>query len=239
MKKILSLTICTLFSLVLFAQDKEPKKKTPVDMSNRSNDHLMLQLGYANWSGIPDTINKAGFSKSINLYVMMDFPFKTNPKISIALGPGIASDHILFSKTHVGIKDNTPTFRFTNVSDTDHFKKTKLATVYLEAPVELRFSSNPKTGNGFKAAIGVKIGTLLNAHTRNTKYENKTGGSLNDYVMKEASKRFFNKNRLSGMVRLGYGHFSLYGSYQFTTLLKDGVGPDIKPFSIGLTLSGL
>jgi len=239
MKKILSLTICALFSLALFAQDKEPKKKTAIDLSNRTNDHLMIQLGYANWSGIPDTINKAGFSKSINVYVMMDFPFKTNPHLSIALGPGIGSDHITFSKTHVGIKDNTPTFQFTNVSDTDHFKKTKLATVYLEAPVEFRFSSDPKTGNGFKAAIGVKIGTLLTAHTRNAKFENKSGGSLNDYVMKESSKRFFNKNRLSAMIRLGYGHFSLFGSYQFTALFKDGAGPVVKPFSIGLTLSGL
>ncbi len=239
MKKILSLTICALFSLSLLAQEKTPKKKQAIDLSNRPNDHLMLQLGYTNWSGIPDTINKAGFSKSINAYVMMDFPFKTNPHISIAIGPGIASDHILFTKTHVGLKDLTPTFQFTNQSDTNNFKKSKLATVYLEAPVELRFSSAPKTGNGIKAAIGVKIGTLINAHTRNAKFENKSGTTINDYVMKESSKRFFNKNRLSGMVRVGYSHFSLYASYQFTPLLKDGSGPVVRPYSIGLTLSGL
>jgi hypothetical protein len=57
--------------------------------------------------------------------------------------------------------------------------------------------------------------------------------------MKESSKRFFNKNRLSGMVRVGYGHFSLFGSYQFTPLFKEGGGPVVRPFSIGLTLSGL
>jgi hypothetical protein len=239
MKKILSLTICALFSLSLLAQEKTPKKKQAIDLSNRSNDHLMLQLGYTNWSGIPDTINKAGFSKSINVYLMMDFPFKTNPHLSIALGPGIGSDHILFTKTHVGLKDLTPTFQFTNQSDTNNFKKTKLATVYLEAPVELRFSSNPKTGNGFKGAIGIKVGTLINAHTRNVKFESKSGTTINDYVMKESSKRFFNKNRLSGMVRLGYGHFTVYGSYQFTPLLKDGSGPEVRPYSIGLTLSGL
>jgi hypothetical protein len=199
----------------------------------------MLQLGYAGWAGKPDTINTAGLSKSINVYVMMDFPFKTNPHLSIALGPGIASDHILFTKTHVGIKDNTPTFQFTNVSDTNNFKKTKLATVYLEAPVEFRFSSDPVKGNGFKAAIGVKVGMLINSHTRNTKFQNKAGTILNDYVMKESSKRFFNKNRISGMVRLGYGHFTLFGSYQFTQLLKDGAGPEVRPYSIGLTLSGL
>ena len=198
MKKILLLTICALFSLSLLAQENTPKKKQAIDLSNRSNDHLMLQLGYTSWSGIPDTINKAGFSKSINAYLMMDFPFKTNPHLSIALGPGIGSDHILFTKTHVGLKDLTPTLQFTNQSDTNNFKKTKLATVYLEAPVEFRFSSSPKTGNGFKAAIGVKIGTLINAHTRNVKFESKSGTTINDYVMKESSKRFFDPSIARG-----------------------------------------
>ncbi|MBK8953729.1 MAG: hypothetical protein IPM85_17370 [Chitinophagaceae bacterium] len=66
---------------------------------------------------------------------------------------------------------------------------------------------------------------------------------LNDYVMKEASKQFFNKTRISGMVRLGYGHFSLYGSYQLP-LFKDGSGPGsallywpyTKRFIIAVTL---
>jgi len=208
-------------------------------MSNRANDHFLLQLGYTKWAGIPDTITTSGLSKSINAYFMFDFPFKTNPNLSMAFGPGIGSDHILFTKTHVGIKDNTTTFEFINQSDTNNFKKTKLATVYLEAPIEFRYSADPVTGKGLKLAAGVKVGTLINAHTRNTKFQSSSGTSLNDFVQKEASKRFFNKTRISGMVRAGMGHFSIYGSYQFTPLLKDGLGPIVRPFSIGLTLSGL
>lgn len=241
MKKILSFAICTLFAASLFAQDQpaEKKQKPKIDMSNRPNDHILLQFGYTTWAGIPDSINTNGLSKSINAYFMFDFPFKTNPHLSMAFGPGISTDHILFSKTYVGIKDNTPAILFTNQADTNHFKKTKLATAYLEAPIELRFSADPATGRGFKAAIGVKVGTMINAHTRNTKFSNKANTVINDYTMKEASKRFFNKNRLSGMARIGYGHFTLYGSYQFTTLFKDGAGPEVRPFTIGLTLSGL
>jgi len=238
MKKILSLLTCTLLVMSAFAQEV-PKKKTNVDLSNRANDHLLVQLGYTKWAGTPDTINTSGFSKSFNVYIMLDYPFKSNPKLSMAFGPGIATDHILFSNTYVGIKDNTPSIYFTNQADTNHFKKTKLATAYLEAPVEFRYSADPATGNGFKFAIGVKIGTLINAHTRNTKLEDKNGSALNDYVMKEASKKFLNKNRLSATGRIGYGHWSLFGSYQFTPLFKDGAGPVVRPFSIGLSLSGL
>jgi hypothetical protein len=243
MKKFLSLIVCATLAMSVSAQDnpaKTTKKKKPViDMSNRANDHFLIQFGYANWSGLPDTISKSGFSKSFNMYFMFDFPFKTNPKLSMAFGPGIASDHIVFTKTNIGIKDLTPAIRFTDVSDTNNFKKTKLATAYLEAPIEFRFSAKPETGKGFKAAIGVKVGTLLNAHTRNTKFQNKGGNPINDFVMKESSRRFFNRTRLSAMARLGMGHFTLFGSYQLTPLFRDGLGPVVRPYSIGLTLSGL
>ncbi len=241
MKKILLLPFYAVIAFAVAAQDdpKPVKKKDTPNLANRANDHFLLQLGYTGWAGKPDTLNTKGVSKSINVYFMYDFPFKTNPSLSMAFGPGIASDHILFSKTYIGIKDPASTLYFTDQSDTNHFKKTKLATVYLEAPVEFRYAANPATGRGLKLAIGVKVGTLLNTHTRNAKYEDKDGGSINDYVMKESSKRYFNKNRLSGMVRAGYGHVSLFGSYQFTPLFKDGYGPEVRPFSIGITFSGL
>ncbi len=237
MKKILSFVLSiSLMATSLLAQDK-PKQK--IDMSNRPNDHFLLQFGYTSWAGKPDSLTTSGLSKSINAYFMFDFPFKTNPKLSMAFGPGISTDHILFTKTNVGIKDQTSSIFFTNVSDTNHFKKTKLATAYFEAPIEFRFSADPINGKGLKAAIGVKVGTMINAHTRNTKFSNRSNNVINDYTMKEASKKFFNSTRLSGMARIGIGHFSIYGSYQFTTLFKDGQGPEVRPFSIGLTLSGL
>jgi len=245
MKKIILLLFCSAFSFLLFAQDSTqvqiqvPKKKSSIDLSNRANDHFLIQLGYAGWAGKPDTLNIGGLSKSFNVYFMFDFPFKTNPHLSMAFGPGISTDHILFKKTLVGIKDLTPTFRFIDQSDTNHFKKTKLATAYLEAPIEFRYSGDPATGKGIKIAVGVKVGALINAHTRNAKWENKSGSVLNDYTMKEASKHFLNKNRLVATARFGYGHFSIYGSYQLTALMREGLGPNVKPYSIGLTLSGL
>jgi hypothetical protein len=241
MKKYLLILVCFGLAVTGFSQENEKKTKAKqkIDLSNRPNDHLLFQAGVTNWNGLPDTINKSGLSKSFNGYFMFDFPFKTNPNLSIALGPGISSDHILFTKTHVGIRDGSPTIRFLNMADTNHYKKTKLATVFLEAPIELRYSSEPLTGKGFKAAIGVKVGTLLNAHTRNVKFQDKDNKALNEFTVKESSKHFFNKNRLSLMARAGYGHITLYGSYSLTPVFRDGLGPVVRPYSIGITLSGL
>jgi hypothetical protein len=241
MKKIALFAFSCFLINSLVAQDSTiKKKKAPINLSGRANDHFMIQLGYAGWAGKPDSINTGGFSKSFNVYFMFDFPFKTNPKLSMAFGPGISSDHIQFKKTYVGIKDATETLRFQDQSDTNHFKKTKLNTTYLEAPIEFRYTANPlNSDKSFKFAIGAKVGTMINAHTRNKEFENKSGNTLNSYMMKESSKRFFNTTRLVGTARVGLGHFTLYGSYQITSLFKEGVAAEIKPFSIGLTISGL
>jgi hypothetical protein len=250
MKKILLLSACSLFMAALHAQTDsmkvdvpqpvEKKKKPVIDLTNRSNDHFLIQLGYAGWSGTPAGINTSGLPRSFNSYFMLDFPFKTSPKLSAAIGAGIGTDAIFFSKTYIGLTDQTTELQFQDRSDTTHFKKYKLATAWLEAPLELRYSAHPETpGKGFKVALGIKVGTLLNAHTKGKTLQNSSGQTLNSYTEKLSSKKFFNTTRIVPTVRVGYGHFSLYGAYQVGTLFKSGLGPEVRPYSIGLTISGL
>ena len=224
-----------------FAQTDTTRRKITMNKEGRtSNDHILLQLGHTTWTNKPDSINTKGWSRSFAAYLMMDFPFKTNPHWSVAIGPGISSENVFFDKMYVGIQDNTPSLRFVDVKDTSHFKKYKLATTFLEVPVELRFRFNPNDDRrSVKIALGAKVGTLLNAHVKGKELRNKQGDAIGDYTVKENSKRFFNKNRLSVMGRIGFGHFSFYTSYAITPLFREGLGPDVKPLTMGLTLSGL
>jgi hypothetical protein len=242
MKKTSLLGLFILSAIILFAQD-EPKpetKKQQPNLRGRANDHFLLQLGITNWAGSPDSINTKGLSRSFNMYFMFDFPFKSNPKLSVGIGVGIASDNIYFDKTYVGIKDITSTLRFQDLSDTSHFKKYKLTTTILEAPLELRFSSNPATPNkSYKVALGIKAGVLLKAQTKGKTWQNASGSTLIAYTEKQSSKRFFNSNRFVATARIGYGVLGLFGSYQLNTLFKEGFGPDVRPYTIGLSLSGL
>jgi hypothetical protein len=69
--------------------------------------------------------------------------------------------------------------------------------------------------------------------------QDKNGNTLNSYTEKISKKSFFNSNRVVATARIGIGHFSLVGNYQVSSLLKDGTGPDIRPYQIGLCISGL
>ena len=241
MRRIVLAVLVVFLSASAFAQND-----TTLTLKNRnvgvprSNDHFMLQLGYTTWMNAPDSINTSGIPRTFNAYFLFDFPFKTNPHLSVAIGAGIASDNVYFEETRIGIADNTTDIRFNNVADTSHFKKYKLNTTYLEAPLELRFSSKPEDNRrSIKVALGIKVGTLLSAKTKGKNLLDKNDNNINSFTQKESSKKFFNQNRFSATGRIGYGHFSLFGSYQLNRLFKEGQGPDVRPLTVGLTLSGL
>lgn len=227
-----------------------PPKKTrrdwsKLDLNDRTSDHFILQLGYAGWSGKPDSIRTKGFSRSFNMYFMLDKPFKTDPRFSVAGGLGIGSSNIFFEKTVIDIsgKKSTTKMQIQNADSTNHYKKYKLVNVWAEIPIELRYASNPaNVDKSWKIAAGVKLGTMLDAHTKGKEPQDKNDNVISGQskvVEKVKSKRFFNSTRIAGTFRVGYGHFSLYADYQFNSLLKDGVGPQLKPYTIGLSLSGL
>ncbi len=249
MKKLLGLILATTLSATAFSQVDSgysapapaPKKWSTLNLNNRANDHFMIQLSIDNWANKTDTIQTKGLSRGFNMYLMYDMPFKTNPHFSVAAGVGVSTSNIYFEETYIDITGRRKNvLDFTDVGDTTHFKKYKLTTAYLEVPIELRWLANPENSNrSWKFALGVKVGTLLSASTKGkTQLNGSDQVSLNG-TWKEKSKRFFNGTRLSGTARVGYGNFSLFGSYQLNNFIKEGSGPNIRPFQIGLTISGL
>jgi len=243
MKKIVFVVTSCLFFSMAFSQDtSHATNNNRINFANRSGDHFMLQLSSDHWSGMPDSISshQSGFSRGFNAYVMLNKPFKGSPKFSLGIGVGISTSNIFFKKMDVDVKAAPGLMPFTALDSANHYKKYKLATSYLEIPLEFRYTSKPNNPNkSVKAALGLKVGTLVNAHTKGKTLQDKYGTTLNAYVEKENSKRFLNTTHFMATARVGYGIFSLFGSYQLNKLLKDGAGPAIKLYQVGITLSGL
>ena len=238
MKKLLFIVIAL---ISVFATSAQDKKKT-AGFINRTGDHLMLQLTSDRWTGVPDSIKSRmkGFARGANVYVMLDQRFKGSPQWSVAFGLGVGTSSMYFKNLVVDIKSKTNTLPFRKVDSVDHFKKYKLATAFLEIPIELRFTFDPQNeSKSIKAALGVKVGTLLNVHTKGKTLLDKNGTTINSYTAKETGKPFFNTTRIAATARVGYGNFSLFGSYQINNIFKDGVAADMKLFQVGLNFSGL
>ncbi len=247
MKKALLAVLGISFSLITMAQsDTAGRPPKPVfkkiDLTGRPADHIMIQYGYDSWTNRPDSVRTGGFSRHFNIYFMLDKPFKVNPKYSFAFGAGLGYSNMFFENTRVDVKSNSTRLPFTAVDSVDHFKKYKVVNVYAEIPVELRYYSNPENpAKSWKAAFGMKVGTLLKTYTKGKNYVNKAGASIYapSYIAKESNKRFFSGTMLAVTGRVGYGFISLDAGYQFNGVLKEGAGANMNKFSIGLTVSGL
>ena len=204
------------------------------------SDHFVIQFGSDSWMNKPDSAHTKG-GRHFNFYLMTDKPFKTNPKFSVAYGLGIGSSNIYFDKSNVDIKNKTKPYF--NYDGSTHFSKNKVTEIFLELPVELRYTLNPENPNkSWKFAVGAKVGTLIKAYTKGKDLQDSKGVSIYGptFIEKEYSKNFFNSTRLSLTGRIGYGNFSLSAGYTLTPAIKSGfTSTDINTLSVGLTISGL
>ena len=233
------LLITVLTGMAASAQTSDTKKIT---VPNRTKDHFMIQYGVDAWASRPDSVRTGGFSRHFNMYIMFDKPFKTNPKMSVGFGVGLGSSNMFFNNTNVDVKYVGAQMPFTRADSINHFNKFKVTSMYLELPVEIRFFSNPNNMNkSWKFAIGAKVGTLLKAYSKGKNLVNRNGQSIygTSFIEKEQSKKFFNGTSLALTGRIGYGIIGLQGSYNVLGVLRDGAGPTMNRFSVGISISGL
>lgn len=234
MQQRLALLAIFLFTSVFsLAQDVEKSGTKKSVLQKPSRDFVMLQFTYEGWAR-PDSIKTTGFGRGFNGYICYDFPIgKSN--FSFAAGIGIGTSNIYLDNQQIMLTDTGASAQARFVAEQEDYKKYKLTTAYLEAPFELRFFGNKENRNkGFKMALGMRVGTLVGAHTKGRRAVDGT-----KFIDKENSRRFLENWRFSGTARIGWGNFSLMGTYNLNSLYKAGSGPQITPYSIGLCISGL
>jgi hypothetical protein len=237
MKKIIGmLTLALAVSSFAQAQEENAGTSPKKSVVKPSRDFIMVQLTYENWANTPDNVKIGGIGRGFNAYLCYDFPISKS-NFSFAAGIGISTSNIYFKDQKIVMNSNSNSVTFQNVdtNGTDFYKKNKLNTVYLEAPFELRFFGNKENRNrGFKAAIGMRVGLLLGAHSKDK--HTLAGPAI---VEKVSTKRYIQTWRFAPTARIGWGNFSVYGSYNLSPLFNNGQGPEVYPYSIGISITGL
>lgn len=220
-----------LLTFTIVAQTNNSESKNVYAAPSR--DNVMLQFGYENWAGAPDSIKIGGIGRSFNFYVTYDFPISKS-NFSFAAGLGVSISNIYLMNQIINRKDTSSQILFQ--PEIIDYKKYKLTNTYVEAPFELRYFSDKENRNkGVKVAIGMKVGALAGSYTKGKYvYNNKP------IVDKVSTKRYMETFRYSATLRIGYGNFSVYGQYGLGGLFKTGNGPEnVRPYQVGLCISGL
>ena len=112
------------------------------------------------------------------------------------------------------------------------YDKSKLVVNYLNLPLILEYQTNRfSKSNSFHIGAGVIGGLRIGSHSKNV-YDDG-----NDEKNKVRDDFHLNPLKLESTVHIGWGIVNLYGNYSLTSLFRDGRGPELYPFSVGLTLA--
>lgn len=111
-------------------------------------------------------------------------------------------------------------------------KKTKLTSLYLTVPLLLEFQIPVKyKSRRVHVSAGVVGGLRVGSKTK-VKYKS----SGNRHKDKERDDFNLKTFRYSAQARIGYRSLNLFATYGLTGLFEDDKGPELTPFTIGITL---
>ena len=228
MKSLLLTTLMAFMFLGLQvqAQNDDDDNDNPIaSFKNYDRNFLLIELTHSNWMDTPDNIDVEGKSRGFNFYFMNEYGLGGS-NVSVAAGLGLGTDNVFSNGDFAESEDSTLLIPFEEGFD---YKKNKLATTFLDLPVELRVKTNPgNNGKSFKVAAGFKAGLLINNHTKL---------KTDDDKFKQHKINHIENFRYGPTARIGYGDFSINGFMQLNELF-DTTGPQVKPFSIGITFNG-
>ena len=199
---------------------------------------LRIQVGFNFLIDNPDSMD-TGFwgSKAFNAHYLYSVRLG-NSAVSFHPGFGIATDKFSFDHNVTIVRnfDNSISVEPLDPIEFGEVKKTKLATTYLEIPLEFRFHFNKDNfKKSFKLAVGGKFGMLISSHTK-VKSER-----LGEKQILKTKDRFeLNRFRYGLQGSLGYAGISVYYYYALNDLFEKGLGPDATETfqtQVGLAIS--
>ncbi|MBX2846498.1 MAG: PorT family protein [Saprospiraceae bacterium] len=247
MKYLFGLAFVVLLSTVVMAQEEDEiggdRPEEIQNIINNNQERFVFELTHDRALG-DDAPDVTALSRGFNVYYMKNVPLGES-KFSVAPGLGIANRQVYMDQVYTfTTADNVQL-----IDVTDQLDKTisKLNFTYAELPVELRYSSNPdKRGKSFKVATGFRAGYLLSSKF---KYKGQVfDGTEGRFVGDAATARYTEKfkiKKLENLVnyrvapsfRMGYGSVNVFGLYHLNDDFDSGRGPDMKGYSIGVSIS--
>jgi hypothetical protein len=150
-------------------------------------------------------------------------------KFGIVTGLGLKYNNYDIAKdiVIVDIMDST----FGIVDSTRAIYKNKFKTTMIHVPLMFETNLGRDADHSFHLAVGGIVGYRIGSKTKQ-KY--KQDGDRE----KKKDRGDFNINpfQFAATARVGYGDFTLYASYNLTPLFDKNKGPEIYPFTVGLSL---
>lgn len=191
------------------------------------SDEITFDLVYDSWDNAPMNIQTNNWqSIGFNFAWGADYPFTEKSPLSFFYGLGYSLNKV----HHNGnMQLNSPIMVHDEYASLipllGEYRINKFSSSFLEIPVEFRYRTH--TRFPFRIYFGAKGGYML-------KHFNKFQNAEQAYKVSDIPH--INKWRVQATGRIGFGMVNFFGSYNLTPLFIPNKGPEIYPFSVGMSL---
>lgn len=150
-------------------------------------------------------------------------------KFGIVTGMGIRYNSYDLEKEVVVVNQMDSTFA---VEDpTRSITKNRFKTNSIQVPLMLETNIGVDAKHSFHLAVGG-----LASYTFGTRTKQKYKQEGDNFKVKDRNDFNVNDFQFAATARVGYGDFTLYASYNMTPLFEKDKGPELYPFTVGLSL---
>jgi len=190
---------------------------------------------YSNYPAELDDFMDLNLAKStaVNLnFLQYDISLqKKKTNIGLVTGMGLEWNNYRFDQKITLKEENGVIYPDSETYQEASIKKSKLTSLYLTVPLLMEFQIPVKNDHKIHMSAGLVGGLRLGTHTK-IKYKRK-GNTHKDKDRDDYNLQAF---RYSAQVRLGYRAINIFASYGMTDLFRKNKGPELTPYTIGLTL---
>ncbi len=153
-------------------------------------------------------------------------------KFGITTGAGFEFFNYDLSRNVTVFADDDTTFGVFNSTDVRDIEKNKFRGTMLNVPLMLETNIGKDADHSFHLQAGVMGSMRVGSKTKQIYEEN-------GKESKVKNRTDFNMNpfRFNAVARIGYGSFTVFATYSLTPLFDTDEGPELYPFTIGVSLA--
>ncbi|NOY49475.1 MAG: DUF2807 domain-containing protein [Chlorobi bacterium] len=217
-----------------------------------------------NWAPEYDYLNlkyEKSTAVNLNLYEQ-NIALNKGKNIGLITGLGLSWNNYRFSKSTYLSSDSSSLYGFYMIGNDGapiSVRKTKLTAMYLTVPLifEMQTKQTKRTSR-FYFGVGILASLRLSTHTKiyfnepNKSYRlwDLKKGQIVDFVkyttpnsnsrniVKNHNSFYLQPFKFDATVRFGYGIINLFATYQLNTMFQKGRGPELYPWTAGITILG-
>ncbi len=194
-------------------------------------------------------------SIAVNLnFFEQNIPLAKNQKWGMVTGLGLTFNDYKFMRPTRLSMDSSALIGY--LDQDINIRKSKLSAMYLSLPLLIEFQTAPiYRKNGFHINLGVIASARLSSHTKKyydelntefnvTRYNPETGlyeveftaMSPNDPKEHHYGDWFLQPFKFEATARIGWNFLNFWANYSLNTMFREGKGPELYPWSAGISL---